>query len=273
MAFERPPTAYTHDREEDLPALGEGGETLSYRQSVSWVSHLWLRHCSLASNEQSPLNPLATLEELDKVGATLQPHLLDPSRGTTTQQVIEYYALELHMNFVRSGICRRRRSDANISTFEGESREILLSTLKKALKGSARAYVHLLSMDSRAIRSWAFIHNGLAAVLLLSLMRDTRYDPEVRSLQENLIQNLVPSNFAADSFAGPEAAPELTEAHKRAVRALESLKRLTEEETNQQRGQTTEDHDDAAYGSHGQISVSIPKELVQQDLDSSQQTE
>ena len=149
----------------------------------------------------------------------------------------------------------------------------MLSNLKKALKGSARAYVHLLSMHSSAIRSWAFIHNGLASVLLLSLMRDTRYDPEVRYLQESLIQNLVPSAAAADSFAGPEAAPELTEAHKRAVRALESLKRLNEEETNHQRGQPTQDHDDGAHGLRGRRSVSVPKDLAQQHLDPNQQTE
>ncbi len=67
-------------------------------------------------------------------------------------------------------------------------------------------------------------------MLLLSLMKETRYDAEVRFLQDAIIRSLDHDQEGVESFAESGAVLELSETHKRALAALEALKRMADED-------------------------------------------
>lgn len=190
---------------------------------MNWLCHATLRQLS-PNNTASPVAKAESfLHDLSAIDSALQPHLDERQSCKTVQQIQEHYAFELHKNFVVSTICSPLVS-GGLSAFNRSSISTLLARLQDALKRSARAYISLRSVTSYARRSWAFIHNGLASVLLLGLMKETRNTPDVSGLQEEVIRSLM------DADGEEEAANQLSGTHQKALKALQSLRKLSEQE-------------------------------------------
>ncbi|KAF6799532.1 fungal specific transcription factor [Colletotrichum musicola] len=85
----------------------------------------------------------------------------------------------------------------------------------QASSHSTQPYIRLRSSTEHARRSWDFIHNDLASVLLLILMEETRYLPEARNLQDEMIASL----FDGDNREDP------SDHHGGPSHILESLKK------------------------------------------------
>ncbi|KAL0764372.1 hypothetical protein CaCOL14_013007 [Colletotrichum acutatum] len=239
LAFGRPPASHELDFESDLPQLSESVESsgLSYLQAMSWLCHVTLRHFSF--HFQSSLGPVSALNDIKSIEASLSPHLIDPTRSTAIPQIQEHYAFELHRHFVVATLCRPFVSRNGSAGLSESDRSNVLEHFRESLKRSARAYVRLRSIAGHARRSWAFIHNGLTSVLLLSLMRETRYLAETRTLQDELIASLSEGegNSALLTDSGTNA--QLSGTLKKALKALRTLRSLTERDVSY-RGSTLE---------------------------------
>ncbi|KAK1690586.1 fungal-specific transcription factor [Colletotrichum godetiae] len=244
LAFGRPPGSYELDCEGDLPQLSESveGPGLSYLQAMSWLCHVTLRHLSF--HFQSSLRPVSVLDSIRSIEACLSPHLIDPTRSAAIPQIQEHYAFELHRHFVVATLCRPLVARSGSTGLSEYDRSNVLEHFRESLKRSVRAYVRLRSIAGHARRSWAFIHNGLTSVLLLSLMRETRYLAETRTLQDELIASF--SEGEADSALFTESGTngQLSDTLQKALKALQTLRALTERDISS-RGSTLENNSQA----------------------------
>lgn len=228
LAFDRPTACHEMDFEEDLPALhgDESPEELSYRGAMNWLCRIIARH---PSGTPSP-GPAHCYKAIDSLDAYLSPHLRDRQSCRTIQDIQEHYAFELHKNFSISTICRPYMSERDTGRVSSSDRAQILTRLQEALRRSAEAYLHLRSVSGYARRSWAFIHNGLASILLLSLMKESRDSDDTRRLQGQIIDSLEQdSSFGSDS--GSTHNNRLSDTHRKALKALKALKRLSESES------------------------------------------
>ncbi|OBR05624.1 Fungal specific transcription factor [Colletotrichum higginsianum IMI 349063] len=235
LTFGRPPASYEMDFEEDLPRLDDAradGHGLSYLQAMSWLCHAALRHLSSQSDVSGQL--LSTLNDIKAIGDSLSPHLIDPKRSKTIPQIQEHYAFELHRHFVISTLCRPCVSSSGAVELGENDKAMILEQFQESLRKSARAYIRLRSIAGHAKRSWAFIHNGLTSVLLLSLMRETRYLTETRTLQDELISSLSNEEGEPDPSTDTGAVGHLSGTLQKALKALKTLRTLAERDASGQ---------------------------------------
>ena len=194
---------------------------------MNWLCHVTVRQLSPNNAATPTAKAESFLQALASIESALLPHLIDRRRCQTVQQIQEHYAFELHKNFAVSTMCSPLVS-SGLFVPDQLRTSILIGRLQEALKRSARAYIWLRSVTSYARRSWAFIHNGLASVLLLSLMKETRNTTDVRELQDEVIRSLMDDEEGAS--IGFEAANQPSDTHKNALRALQRLRALSEQE-------------------------------------------
>ena len=221
------------DFEEDLPSLqrAERSGGLSYRGSMNWLCHIAARHLAARPAATPPPGPLPACREIDSLDAFLSTHLRDRQSCSAIQDIQEHYAFELHKNFSVSTICRPYVSERDSSGMTESDRAETLVRLRSALRRSAEAYLYLRTISSYASRSWAFVHNGLASVLLLSLMKETRDSDNTKLLQKRMIESLE-QEAPSGTNTGSTQADRLSETHEKALKAIKALKRLSEREPN-----------------------------------------
>ncbi|KAI7778171.1 fungal specific transcription factor [Diaporthe eres] len=235
LAFGRPPASHEFDFISDLaPLADQDGNGLSYLEAMSWLCHVTLPH--LAPRASSPVQPFPVLNDIKYIESSLVPHLHDLRTCTSISQIQEHYAFELHRHFVISTLCRPFMSSRRSSDLTGNDRLHVLDQFQESLRRSVRAYVRLRSITEHARRSWAFIHNGLTSILLLSLMRETRHLPETRVLQDELIASLSEgkSDSGSAASAEPVSAGHLPATLQKALQALKTLRALTDRDANVQ---------------------------------------
>lgn len=199
---------------------------------MSWLCHVTLPH--LAPRSSSPVQPFPVLNDIKYIESSLAPHLVDLRTCTSISQIQEHYAFELHRHFVISTLCRPFMSSRRSSDLTGNDRLHVLDQFQESLRRSVRAYVRLRSITEHARRSWAFIHNGLTSILLLSLMRETRHLPETRLLQDELIASLSEGKSDSGPAAEPVSAGHLPATLQKALQALKTLRALTDRDANMQ---------------------------------------
>lgn len=199
---------------------------------MNWLCHFTLPH--LASRSSSSVQPFSILNDINSIESFLAPHLVDLKTSTSISHIQEHYAFELHRHFVISTLCRPYISSSRSSNLNEQDRLHVLGQFQESLRRSVRAYVRLRSIAGHARRSWAFIHNGLTSILLLSLMRETRYLPETRFLQDELIASLSDEKSNSGSAAVPVSAGHLSGTLQKALQALKTLRALTDRDENTQ---------------------------------------
>lgn len=171
--------------------------------------------------------------DMDALENALQDHLRGQEACHSIQAIQELYSLELHRNFLISTFCRPILSRDGHQSLSSAQVDWILERLQRALKCSVNAFTRLRSLSSHATRSWAFVHNGLTSALLLSFMKETRNEDESRKIQDELIKSLTEGdgNLASESSSGATTfASQMTNAHRKSLKALRSLKRVSEEE-------------------------------------------
>ncbi|KPM37541.1 hypothetical protein AK830_g9019 [Neonectria ditissima] len=213
LAFDRSPGSYDMDCKDDLVdmavAAGSGG--LGYRPAMNWLCHIALQYLLRRSTAGSSCDIASLFQDM---------HLVQ-----------EHSAFTLHKNFVIATFCRPFISGSNLPSSASANDADVLGRFQDALRCSAKAYVRLRSIAGYSSRSWAFIHNGLSSVLLLSLMKETRNATDTRKLQTDLIESLSKADTEFNSSAGAAlTAHHLSPGHKRALSALQKLKRLADQD-------------------------------------------
>ncbi|KAH7173196.1 uncharacterized protein B0J16DRAFT_188142 [Fusarium flagelliforme] len=224
LAFGRPPASQEMNLESDLPTIYPNAlpdQVLNYRQAMNWLCHLTLRH--LRNFSQGPWLEHCILfsQDLRNLEASLAPHLEARQNCTSIQELQEHYSLKLHRNFVLSTFCRPILSTKAKGLCSGEDYSQILSRFQAALKESVRAFIKLRSMSNHATSSWALVHNGLSSALLLSFMRHDSQADETRQIQAELMQTLADRS---------EDVGQFSTAHKKALRAIQALQRLAEQD-------------------------------------------
>lgn len=197
---------------------------------MSWLCHLTLPH--LAPRSSSTADPVPILNDIKSIEASLAPHLVDLRSSTSISQIQEHHAFEVHRHFVISTLCRPFISSRRSSDLTENERLHVLDQFRESLRRSVRAYVRLRSIAEHARRSWAFIHNGLTSILLLSLMRETRHLPETRILQDELITSLSEGKSDSGSAVDLVSAARLPATLQKALQALKTLRALTDHDVN-----------------------------------------
>lgn len=234
LAFDRPIECYDMDYEEDLQnltAAASSSHGLHYCQAMNWICHVTLRHYSRQPDARVIPNCMSLFQDMKLIEAALSPHLKDRELCTTLQQVQEFYAFTVHKNFVIATICRPVISGISSSSLESSDDKYVLDRLQLALKHSAKAYVRLRPVACYGRRSWALIHNGLTSVLLLSLMKETRNAADTRELQNELIASLSEAEAGLGIDSSSSSISQLSSTHRKALKAIQNLKLLSEHET------------------------------------------
>lgn len=199
---------------------------------MNWISHLGLRYLSRHDERSTipPANPSLVWQDLELIEANILPHLKNVDICTTIQEVQEYHSFRLHRNFFAATVCRQLVSPNRPSELSSNNRLFIVSRVQDALRQSAQAYVDLRCLSTYARRSWAFIHNGLSCVLLLSLMPDTRCTSETKRLQDECIAGLSESEALTSSDSNATSISYLSTTLRKALKALVSLRRLADQE-------------------------------------------
>lgn len=221
------------DHEQDLPELApsDNGQGLTYHQAMNWMCHITLRHMSWKRTSEPMPSPLLLLRDLGLVQQALSPHMRNPCGGTSLQQIREYHAFQLHLNFTISTLCRPVIAEASPSFFSTDDKACILNQLRVSLQHSGQAYIRYRAVACYARRSWASIHNGLASVLLLSLMKETRDEGVTRDLQDQLIGSIAQGEVGYRLQAGLMAIDLLSDTHKKALAAIQKLRQLSEHDS------------------------------------------
>lgn len=220
------------DYQDDLPLLttSEANRGLTYRHAMNWLCHATLGQLSPNRTPLAITKAESFLRDMAAIEAALLPHLKEQQRCRTLQETQEHYAFQLHKNFVISTLCSPLVSGGITRASDMPETSQLVATLRDALKRSARAYISLRSVTTYARRSWAFIHNGLSSVLLLSLMKETRNASDVKELQDELIRSLHEAGEETDPSSSLDGPTQLSDTHRKALKALQTLKRLPEQD-------------------------------------------
>lgn len=230
------------DSVHDLPTLSQPTPNtnagLSYGQAMNWLCHFTLHHWVYSSFQPGSL----TIErftnffnDMDTLECALQDHLRGQEACHSIQAIQEFYSFELHRNFTISTFCRPILSKDGHQSLNSDQVGLILERLQRALKRSVRAFIRLRSVSSHATRSWAFVHNGLTSALLLSFMKETRNEDDSRQIQDELIKSLTEGDdiLASESTSGCTFARQMTNAHRKSLKALKSLRKISEEERHQ----------------------------------------
>lgn len=234
LASGRPPASHEFDFTGDLaPLADQGSNGISYLEAMGWLCHVTLPY--LASRSNSPNQPVSILNDIKSIECSAAPHLIDLKATKSISQIQEHYAFELHRHFVISTLFRPCISSRGPSTLTEDDRLLVLGQFQESLKRSVRAYVRLRAIAGHARRSWAFIHNGLTSILLLSLMRETRQLAETRVLQDEVIASLSDGEGESGAGAGQQLfAGQLSGPLQKALQAIKTLRALADRDVNLQ---------------------------------------
>lgn len=199
---------------------------------MGWLCHVTLPY--LNSRLNSSIQPISILNDIKSIESSVAPHLVDLKTSTSISHIQEHYAFELHRHFVISTLFRPFMSSKGSLNLTEDDRLLVLGQFQDSLRRSVRAYVRLRVIAGHARRSWAFIHNGLTSILLLSLMRETRQLPETRVLQDEVIASLSEGENDSSSTADPLFAGNLSGPLQKALQALKTLRALADRDVNVQ---------------------------------------
>lgn len=116
------------------------------------------------------------------------PHIQDKSKCKTALDRLQHFGIKLHSNFILSVACRPAlRQDCQM---DHSQKKDLSKRCKINLTETVRAFLAMHQLSVIPTRSWAFTYHGLSSALLLGILPDSKSDPEVRSLQGDLISAL-----------------------------------------------------------------------------------
>lgn len=102
---------------------------------------------------------------------------------------------------------------------------VLAEKCKQNLTETVRMYLKMHSLSVIPTRSWAFTYHGLSSAVLLGILGETKTDPEVRTLQGNLISALsvTAAKEHTPNLAKTDKDIELSGPLSRALAALKNI--------------------------------------------------
>ncbi|KAI9048008.1 hypothetical protein LZ554_007806 [Drepanopeziza brunnea f. sp. 'monogermtubi'] len=148
---------------------------------------------------------IANSIEVENIRQQVVPRLRSTSQCKTLQDRLQHYAVILHTSFVVSVFCRPALRRGERPGMDAAQKALLAEKCKANLAETVRMYLKMHSLSVIPTRSWAFTYHGLSSAVLLGILGETKTDPEVRSLQGNLISALSVTAATEQTSPGPEA--------------------------------------------------------------------
>lgn len=204
-------------------------EGLQYLEVMMWL-------CKIISDRLNPdvagtatyAQILDNCQAVEDIRAKVAPQIRNKEECRSAVDRLQYYAIRLHSSFVISVCCRPalRRGDSN--QLEASQKKFLADKCKESLTETVRMFLAMHQLSVIPTRSWAFTYHGLSSAVLLSILCETKADPEVRQLQGDLILALSATTQKEQSTPTPHIQEsdkdiELSGPLSRALMALKNI--------------------------------------------------
>ncbi|KAK2625973.1 hypothetical protein QTJ16_004235 [Diplocarpon rosae] len=224
LSFDRSPVAIMTRCQSPLSptALIEG---FSYTEAMYTLCYNILQFVKNDSASSPTYDQIiADSIKVENIRQQVVPRLRSTDQCKTLQDRLQHYAVVLHTSFVVSVFCRPALRRGPSPGMDTRQKALLAGKCKANLAETVRMYLKMHSLSVIPTRSWAFTYHGLSSAVLLGILGETKTDPEVRSLQGDLISAL--SVSAAKEQMSPEKSDrdiELSGPLSRALVALQNI--------------------------------------------------
>lgn len=190
LSFDRSPIAVMTRCQLPLgpTALTEG---FTYTEAMYHLCQKILQSVNNDTNSQPDFDQIiADSIEVENIRSRVRPELRIKEACKTVQDRLQHCAIILHTSFVVSVLCRPALRRGESPGMNATQKQILAEKCKENLAETVRMYLKMHSLSVIPTRSWAFTYHGLSSAVLLGILGETKTDPEVRTLQGNLISAL-----------------------------------------------------------------------------------
>lgn len=222
ICHDRPPAIYSHawSKEPQLPAAAD----LSYAEVMDHLCGLsveFMQRKALGIWDK-PLTDL--LRGVDSVYAKGVNYLRDAGACKDLSQLLEHYALKMHVAFSITYICRPAIRNST-QTNDQEILDALRLRARESLTQVCHAFLEFQALSVVPRRTWSMLHEALSAALLLYAWDETRNDPECRRLQQRVVDVFTAEAVDTISSGGP-GLPETRWLSPQHVRTLLTLREV-----------------------------------------------
>ncbi|RKU47883.1 hypothetical protein DL546_008823 [Coniochaeta pulveracea] len=171
---------------------------------------------------------LDNCKAIDDIRMKVAPQIRNKDECRSALDRLQYYAIRLHSSFVISVCCRPALRRGNSNRLEASQKKFLGDKCKESLTETVRMYLAMHQLSVIPTRSWAFTYHGLSSAVLLSILCETKADPEVHQLQGDLILALSATTQKERSTPTPHIQEsdkdiELSGPLSRALTALKNI--------------------------------------------------
>lgn len=225
LSFDRSPIAIMTRCQLPLgpTALTEG---FTYTEAMYHLCQKILQSVNNDTNSQPDFDQIiADSIEVENIRSRVRPELRIKEACKTVQDRLQHCAIILHTSFVVSVLCRPALRRGESPGMNLSQKAILAGKCKENLAETVRMYLKMHSLSVIPTRSWAFTYHGLSSAVLLGILGETKTDPEVRTLQGNLISALSATAAKEQTSPGPKSDKDI-ELSGPLSRALSALKNI-----------------------------------------------
>lgn len=151
------------------------------------------------------LNPddcIKFLSDLDEADSHSELHLQRRDKCVNLQHHFDHLTIRLHLSFVASIICRPALTDSSRLRDDLQF-TILRNRAKQSLMETSRIFLDFHALSLIPMRTWSITHSVLCSTILLCAWGETRDNPEVRTLQQRVVEA-----FSRAAKRGDEAGDE-----------------------------------------------------------------
>lgn len=127
------------------------------------------------------------LSDLDESDSRSQVYLQRRDKCINLQQHFDHLTIRLHLSFVASIICRPALTESS-RLCEDSQFTILRNRAKQSLTETSRIFLDFHALSLIPMRTWSITHSVLCSTLLLCAWGETRDNPEVRTLQQRVVE-------------------------------------------------------------------------------------
>lgn len=171
---------------------------------------------------------LENCQAVEDVRAKVAPQIRNKNECRSAIDRLQYYAIRLHSSFVMSVCCRPALRRGQNNHLDASQKKFLGDKCKESLTETVRMFLAMHQLSVIPTRSWAFTYHGLSSAVLLSILCDTKADPEIRQLQGDLILALSATTQREQSTPTPHIQEsdkdiELSGPLSRALAALKNI--------------------------------------------------
>jgi hypothetical protein len=221
-------TPMTSFRTCPIPVRENAEDGLTYLEGMYHLNRLISQRLNPdAAASASYTQILDNCQEVESIRSRMSPRLKTKESCKSELDRLQFFAIRLHTSFVMSVCCRPalKRDDSRLDSAQ---KNVLAKKCKENLTETVRMFLAMHQLSVIPTRSWAFTYHGLSSALLLGILGETKADPEVRSLQGDLISALS-ATAAKDQTESPNLVPksdkdiELSGPLSRALTALKTI--------------------------------------------------